>query len=212
MIYAATIFLSSFLLFLVQPLIARLILPWFGGSAAVWTTCMLFFQVVLLAGYAYAHGLGKLGARRQAIVHTVLLLAAAAALPIMPAESWKPTGEQEPISRILLLLGATVGLPYFLLASTSPLIQAWFSRARPGDNPYRLFALSNFASLIALLGYPFFVEPVFTASEQVNLWSWLFAGFAVLCAAVAWRTPRAALAGEESMPAPTGKRDYVWWL
>src|SRR5258708_31355289 len=210
--YAATIFLSSFLLFLVQPLIARLILPWFGGSAAVWTTCMLFFQVVLLAGYAYAHALGKLGGRRQPIVHSVLLLAALATLPIMPAESWKPAGGQEPITRILLLLGATVGLPYFLLASTSPLLQAWFARARPGENPYRLFSLSNFASLIALLCYPFFVEPIFTAREQVNLWSWLFAAFAILCAAVAWRTPRAAAASDTETAAPIGKRDYVWWL
>src|SRR5256885_16231751 len=105
MVYAATIFLSSFLLFLVQPLIARLILPWFGGSAAVWTTCMLFFQIVLLAGYAYAHAIGKLGGRRQAIVHTILLVAALATLPILPAESWKPAGDHEPITRILLLLG-----------------------------------------------------------------------------------------------------------
>ena len=212
MIYAATIFLSSFLLFLVQPLIARLILPWFGGSAALWTTCMLFFQMLLLAGYAYAHALGKLAGRRQAIVHSVLLVAALASLPIMPAESWKPTGEQEPITRILLLLGATVGLPYFLLASTSPLIQAWFARARPGENPYRLFALSNFASLIALLGYPFFVEPVFAAREQVNLWSWLFAAFALLCAAVAWRTPRAAAVSEIEAAAPVAKAEYAWWL
>src|SRR2546428_544683 len=212
MIYAATIFLSSFLLFLVQPLIARLILPWFGGSAAVWTTCMLFFQVLLLAAYAYAHVLGKLAGRRQAIVHSVLLLAALATLPVMPAESWKPSGEQEPITRILLLLGATVGLPYFLLASTSPLIQAWFARARPGENPYRLFALSNFASLIALLGYPFFVEPVFAAREQVNLWSWLFAAFAVLCAAVAWRTPHAAAVNEAEAAMPVAKVDYAWWL
>src|SRR6267142_1470604 len=182
MIYAATIFLSSFLLFLVQPLIARLILPWFGGSAAVWTTCMLFFQVLLLAGYAYAHALGKLAARR------------------------------EPITRILLLLGATVGLPYFLLASTSPLIQAWFARARPGENPYRLFALSNFASLIALLGYPFLVEPVFPAREQVNIWSWLFAAFALLCAAVAWRTPRAVSVSEMQSAPPVAKSDYAWWL
>jgi SAM-dependent methyltransferase len=212
MSYAATIFLSSFLLFLVQPLIARLILPWFGGSAAVWTTCMLFFQMLLLAGYAYAHALGKLAGRRQAMVHTALLLAALATLPIMPAESWKPTGEQEPISRILLLLGATVGLPYFLLASTSPLIQAWFARARPGRNPYRLFALSNFASLIALLGYPFFVEPVFAAREQVNIWSGLFAAFALLCAAVAWRTPRAVTAGEAQPAPPVSRIDYAWWL
>jgi len=212
MIYAATIFLSSFLLFLVQPLIARLILPWFGGSAAVWTTCMLFFQVVLLAGYGYAHALGKLRGRAQPILHTVLLISAVATLPIMPTESWKPTGGQEPISRILLLLGATVGLPYFLLASTSPLIQAWFSRARPGENPYRLFALSNFASLIALLGYPFLVEPIFAAREQVSLWSWLFAAFALVCAVVAWRTPRATPAAETQAAAPIARSDYLWWL
>jgi len=171
MIYAATIFLSSFLLFLVQPLIARLILPWFGGSAAVWTTCMLFFQLLLLGGYAYAHALGKLRGRAQPALHAVLLVAAIATLPIMPAEHWKPTGDEQPVVRILLLLGATVGLPYFLLASTSPLIQAWFSRAQPSENPYRLFALSNLASLIALLGYPFVVEPWLTAREQVNVWS-----------------------------------------
>src|SRR5207237_9783475 len=157
-------------------------------------------------------GLGKLAGRRQALVHTVLLLAALATLPIMPAESWKPSGEQEPITRILLLLGATVGLPYFLLASTSPLIQAWFARAQPGRNPYRLFALSNFASLIALLGYPFFVEPVFSAREQVNIWSWLFGAFAVLCATVAWRTPRAAGAAEAQAALAATKADYAWWL
>ena len=211
MIYAATIFLSSFLLFLVQPLIAKLILPWFGGSAAVWTTCMLFFQVLLLAGYAYAHGVAR--RRYQAVMHTVLLIAAVATLPIMPAESWKPAGGAEPITRILLLLGATVGLPYFLLASTSPLVQAWFSRARPGANPYRLFALSNLASLLALLGYPLVVEPYLAAREQVSVWSWLFAAFALVCAAVAWRTPTApaAVAAEEAA-APLARRDFAWWL
>jgi SAM-dependent methyltransferase len=192
MLYAATIFLSSFLLFLVQPLVARLILPWFGGSAAVWTTCMLFFQVLLLAGYAYAHFLSRSAffEKRKTYIHIVLLAAAVATLPIAPADSWKPAGDAEPVTRILLLLGATIGLPYLLLASTSPLLQAWFARARPGANPYRLFAVSNLASLIALLGYPFLVEPVFTSHQQVTLWSWLFAGFAVLCAAVAWTTPR----------------------
>ena len=211
MIYAATIFLSSFLLFLVQPLIARLILPWFGGSAAVWTTCMLFFQVLLLAGYAYAHGVAR--RRYEPLVHTVLLVAAIATLPIMPAETWKPAGDAEPISRILLLLGATVGLPYFLLASTSPLVQAWFARARPSANPYRLFALSNLASLLALLGYPLVVEPYLSAREQVSAWSWLFGAFAVLCAALAWRTPRpdaqASLAQATQRPAA---RDFAWWL
>jgi len=211
MIYAATIFLSSFLLFLVQPLIARLILPWFGGGAAVWTTCMLFFQVLLLGGYAYAHGLAR-QRRLEPIVHTVLLALAVATLPIMPSDAWKPEGGSEPITRILLLLGVTVGLPYFLLASTSPLIQAWFARARPGQNPYRLFALSNLASLIAILGYPFLVEPFLTARQQVAAWSWLFAGFALLCATLAWRTPR-ALAQEHAEPAPPITREqYGWWL
>jgi len=210
MIYAATIFLSSFLLFLVQPLIARLILPWFGGSAAVWTTCMLFFQVLLLAGYAYAHGVAR--RRYEPLIHTLLLAAALAALPIMPAESWKPGGSDEPITRILLLLGATVGLPYFLLASTSPLVQAWFARARPQDNPYRLFALSNLASLLALLGYPLIVEPYLTGHQQVSVWSWLFAAFALLCAALAWRTPRAAPSSEPAQAAPLAKRDVAWWL
>ena len=168
MAYAATIFLSAFLLFLVQPLIARLILPWFGGTAAVWTTCMLFFQSLLLAGYAYAHAANaKLGPRAQAIVHTVLLGLAVATLPISPGESWKPAGTEEPITRILLVLGVTVGLPYLLLASTSPLLQAWFARAQPGADPYRLFAVSNFASLLALVGYPLVVEPFFGNREQV---------------------------------------------
>src|SRR3954470_6275224 len=210
MIYAVTIFLSSFLLFLVQPLIARLILPWFGGSAAVWTTCMLFFQVLLLAGYAYAHGIAR--RRYEAVVHTVLLIAALVTLPIMPAASWKPVGTEEPISRILLVLGATVGLPYFLLASTSPLVQAWFSRARPQENPYRLFALSNLASLLALLGYPLLVEPYLASRPQVSAWSWLFAAFALVCASLAWRTPRAAPVTAAGEAGPLARSDFVWWL
>jgi hypothetical protein len=220
MLYAATIFLSSFLLFLVQPLIARLILPWFGGSAAVWTTCMLFFQTVLLAGYAYAHFLhAKARGRVQPVVHTVLLIAAVALLPIAPGEAWKPTGGEEPITRILLLLAASVGLPYLLLASTSPLLQAWYVRANPHGNPYRLFAISNLASLGALVGYPFVVEPVFTAREQVVGWSLLFAGFAVLCAAVAWLTPPDAsrsASNTETAPEATGgqqeKSPVLLWL
>ena len=211
--YAATIFLSSFLLFLVQPLIARLILPWFGGSAAVWTTCMLFFQVVLLAGYAYAHLLERLLAKRlhQALLHTALLAIAVALLPIAPAEAWKPLGGEEPVGRILLLLAASVGLQYFLLASTSPLVQAWYARARPQEDPYRLFAVSNLASLAALVGYPFLVEPVLAAREQVSLWSWLFAAFAVLCGILAWVSPSPAFrpASEEG----EDKEDpYLLWI
>jgi len=214
MIHAATIFLSSFLLFLVQPLIARLILPWFGGSAAVWTTCMLFFQALLLAGYAYAHFLIRKvpQERHQALVHSALLAAAVLTLPIAPAESWKPGGEDEPVSRILLLLGAAVGLPYFLLAANSPLLQAWFALARPKENPYRLFAVSNLASLIALLGYPLLVEPFFSAGQQVSLWSWLFAAFAVLCAVVAWLTPGQAVPHAEGESLSVTGREFLIWL
>jgi hypothetical protein len=216
MIHAATIFLSSFLLFLVQPLIARLILPWFGGTAAVWTTCMLFFQMVLLAGYAYAHASNaRLAPRTQALVHTVLLVAALALLPIAPHEGWKPLGEEEPVSHILLLLVATVGLPYLLLSSTSPLLQAWFARARPGQDPYRLFAVSNLASLLALVGYPFLVEPYLDNQEQVWVWSVLFALFALLCAGVSWMGSGVGTAQrierEEEIKMPT-RGDYVVWL
>ena len=213
MLYAGTIFLSSFLLFLVQPLIARLILPWFGGSAAVWTTCMLFFQGLLLAGYAYAHWLTRLSNKRiEAAIHSALLAAAVITLPIAPHESWKPLGTEEPVSRILLLLGASVGLPYFLLASTSPLLQAWFARARPGQNPYRLFAISNLASLLALIGYPFLVEPIFGGAQQVMLWSWLFATFALACAAMAWITPRTALETAVAEQGAEQRSPWVLWL
>jgi SAM-dependent methyltransferase/MFS family permease len=214
MIYAVTIFLSSFLLFLVQPLIARLILPWFGGSAAVWTTCMLFFQLLLLGGYAYAHAVERKlpPGRLRPAIHILLLLAAVALLPIAPSEAWKPAGEDEPISRILLLLGATVGLPYFLLASTSPLLQAWFARAQPGKDPYRLFAISNLASLVALVGYPFVVEPFLAAGQQVRAWSWLFAAFALLCAIVAWRTPRAPAPEAASAESGRTRSPVMLWL
>ena len=216
MSYAATIFLSSFLLFLVQPLIARQILPWFGGTAAVWTTCMLFFQTLLLAGYAYAHATNaKLQPRSQAVLHSVLLAVALALLPIAPSDMWKPAGTDEPITRILLVLTASVGLPYLLLASTSPLLQAWFARARPGVDPYRLFAVSNLASLLALIGYPLLVEPFLGNREQVVWWSALFAVFAVLCAVLSWFVSSKHQTEEtkaaEDIPPPR-RADYLLWL
>src|SRR4051812_35751468 len=145
--YAATIFLSAFLLFQVQPLIAKFILPWFGGSAAVWSAALLFFQLLLLLGYLYAHCLIRyLKPKKQLIVHLTLLALSLAVLPIIPADRWKPVGGQDPLSGILLLLAATIGLPYTLLSSTSPLLQAWYVRTHKGVIPYRLFALSNFGS------------------------------------------------------------------
>jgi SAM-dependent methyltransferase len=211
--YAATIFLSSFLLFLVQPIIAKQILPWFGGSAAVWTTCLVFFQSVLLAGYAYADWTTRLGARRQAMLHVALLAVSLLSLPILASSGWKPHGDEEPIGRILLLLVATIGLPYFLLSTTTPLLQAWYWRRFRSVVPYRLFALSNLASLLALLGFPVLFEPAFDLKTLGWGWSFLFAGFAVLCGAVALMSANGAAATvQESHAAskPTTTRQLLW--
>ena len=169
-----------------QPIIAKQILPWFGGSAAVWTTCLVFFQSVLLAGYAYADWTTRLGPRRQAALHVGLLAASLLCLPILASSGWKPQGDEAPILRILLLLGATIGLPYFLLSTTTPLLQAWYWRRFRSVVPYRLFALSNLASLLALLGFPVLFEPAFELKTLAWAWSFLFAAFALLCAGTAW--------------------------
>ena len=143
MMYGLTIFLSAFLLFQVQPMIGKMVLPWFGGSASVWTTCMLFFQALLLVGYIYTHWLvNKLKARRQSGLHGLLLLACLITLPISASETWKPQGVENPTLQILGLLIVSIGLPYFVLSSTGPLVQSWFSRERVNAVPYRLFALS----------------------------------------------------------------------
>jgi spermidine synthase len=194
--YAATIFLSAFLLFLVQPIIAKQILPWFGGASSVWTTCLVFFQSALLAGYAYADATTRLGARRQAVLHAVLLAISLAALPILAAESWKPQGDEAPIGRILLLLAATIGLPYFLLSTTTPLLQSWYWRRFRAVVPYRLFALSNFASLLALLGFPVLAEPWFDLAQLGYAWSALYVAFVLLCLYTAWRSLQASGGGE----------------
>ena len=186
-VYAITIFLSAFLLFQVQPLIAKIILPWFGGSAAVWAAAMLFFQLVLLAGYAYAHGLIRFfQPKRQMAVHSALLLGSCALLPILPSPSWKPSEVGDPTLRILLLLAVTIGLPYFLLSSTSPLLQAWYVRRSGSGMPYRLFALSNFGSMLALVSFPFLVEPKLTSKQQAYTWSAAYVLFAAMCAFAAW--------------------------
>ncbi len=188
LLYSITIFLSAFLLFEVQPVIAKMILPWFGGTSAVWSTCMLFFQIVLLLGYLYAHLLHrKLGPRQQAIAHSVVLAASLAALPILPSPHWKTAGVEQPSLRILALLAVTVGLPYFLLSSTSPLLQAWYARNHKEGMPYRLFALSNFASLLALLSYPVLIEPNLPNRIQGLAWSVAYVAFAIVCALTAWR-------------------------
>ena len=187
-LYALTVFWGAFLLFLVQPLIGKYILPWFGGTPGVWTTCLLFFQCLLLTGYAYAHCLNHfLPPRKQAWVHGGLLMMAICTLPITPSEALQPDGEGTPVWAILKLLGLSLGVPYMILSSTGPLVQAWFARAHAGASPYRLYALSNVGSLLALVVYPFVVEPWSTRIEQVNGWSWGMALYAVFCGLLVWR-------------------------
>ncbi len=196
-----------------QPIIAKQILPWFGGSAGVWTTCLVFFQSVLLAGYAYADWTTRLGARRQATIHVALLAASLATLPIIAASGWKPQGDEQPIARILLLLAATIGLPYFLLSTTTPLLQSWYWRRFRSVVPYRLFALSNFASLLALLGFPLLFEPLLDLRQLGWGWSFLFAAFALLCAATAWLSMNGAESQARRKPAePVALPRQLQWL
>jgi SAM-dependent methyltransferase len=230
LLYALTIFTSAFLLFLVQPIVAKQILPWFGGSAAVWTTCLVFFQFLLLFGYAYSDWTTRnLAPRRQVAIHILLLVLSLVSLPIIPDAAWKPAGDEDPIWRILGLLTVTIGLPYFLLSTTGPLVQAWFARTFPTGTVYRLFALSNFGSLLALVAYPFAVEPWIATTHQSWGWSAGYVLFAVLCGASAIYSARSVRAhapvpvaeragpdGEvagtpAAAPAPTG-HDYAMWL
>lgn len=181
--YALTIFVSAFLLFQVQPLIGRFILPWFGGGPSIWTSCMLFFQILLLGGYLYAHLLStKLSRRAQVGTHLNLLALSVLFLPIAPSDAWKPVADQSPLGQILLLLLATVGGPYFMLASTGPLMQRWFSQTAPDRSPYRLYSLSNVGSLLALLSYPFVFEPWLKLRQQVMSWSCVYVVYVALAA------------------------------
>lgn len=221
MLFPVTIFLSAFLLFQLQPMMGRFVLPWFGGGPAVWTTCMLFFQTALLAGYAYAHWLGsRRKTKLSTWIHMALLAFSVALLPIAPnAQIWRPSSSENPTGHILLLLTATVGVPYFLLSSTTPLLQRWFHNARPGDSPWRLYALSNAGSFLALFSYPFMIEPWLRLHTQSTLWSAGYVVFAALCAWTAWKSGSVAAADETSIgeeladkssPPPLG--DVLLWL
>jgi hypothetical protein len=209
--FPLTIFLSAFLLFQVQPLIGRYILPWFGGGPAVWTTCMLFFQTLLLAGYAYAHGIGSLkNTRRQTTIHVALLAGSLLFLPLAPHLGQSTPGD--PSLAILLLLCGTVGGPYFLLSSTGPLLQRWFTMSYADQSPWRLYALSNLGSFLALLSYPFLLEPYLRLHTQSWIWSGLYVAFAVLCGWTAWQIrPVTAVKSTETEPNPT-LLTMLFWL
>ena len=187
LLFAVTIFLGAFLLFLIEPLFAKLILPWFGGSAAVWATCLVFFQTALLLGYLYADATTqRLAPKRQSVLHLGLLLVSLLWLPIAPQVFWRTHIQIDPAWRILGLLTFSIGLPFVLLSATSPLLQTWYARRAPGRSPYPLFALSNLASLLALLSFPFFIEPHLSSRQQSILWSTAYGFFAICCSLSAW--------------------------
>lgn len=197
-------------------MIAKIILPWFGGSAAVWTTAMMFFQVSLLVGYLYSFcSIRYLKPKQQAYLHMALLLACLVLLPISPAASWKPAADSNPTLRILGLLTATIGLPYLMLSSTGPLLQAWYLQSKSGAIPYRLFALSNLGSMLALISFPVLVEPRFSSRSQTTLWSIGFGIFALACGVAAWRSrtgikARAQQAEDSPAPRPTWGTTVLW--
>jgi len=206
-IYAISVLLAAFLLFQVQPMIGKYILPWFGGTPTVWSAVLLFFQALLTAGYAYAYWLvGRLRDRMQGIVHLIvlgvslgLLLVTALAWrsPLTPDVSWRPQGSGLPVLGIFKVLAVAVGIPYFLLSSNSTLMQAWFSRDQAGQTPYRLYALSNIGSLLALISYPVIFEPNLTLHAQSYLWSAGYLLFAVSAGYLALRTYRRGQTGDE---------------
>ena len=186
-LFATTVFLGAFLLFLIEPLFAKSILPWFGGSASVWATCLVFFQTALLLGYLYADlSTRRFTPKHQSAAHLGLLLASLLWLPIAPQISWRWHAQVDPAWRILGLLAFSIGLPFVLLSASSPLLQAWYARRTSGRSPYHLFALSNLASLLALLSFPFLIEPRLSSRQQSILWSSAYALFAICCSLSAW--------------------------
>jgi len=218
LLLSSTVFLGAFLLFLIEPLFAKLILPRFGGAAAVWAACLVFFQCALLLGYLYADVTSRrLAPARQTQLHMALLLLALLFLPIAPRFLQLQRAGGDPASTILVLLTVSIGLPFVLLSATSPLVQVWYARASAQREPYHLFALSNLASLLALLSYPLLIEPHIAAHQQAILWSALFVVFVLLCASAAWitRTPVASVTGQSQageIPAPPTLREKLLWL
>lgn len=221
LVFAVAILTSAFLLFQVQPLIAKFILPWFGGGPAVWGVSMLFFQTSLVAGYAYAHLLVRyLDLRRQAMIHLVLLVVALAQMPVEPMATFESIADSDPTLQIIALLARTIGIPFFVLSATAPLIQSWVSRTGVVRNPYWLYSLSNVASLAALLSYPFLVEPYLTRQAQILTWSIVFSFFLAFCAYCAfWTGFRAKVTErspeqerETSAAEAPGFRLWIFWL
>ena len=211
-----TIFLSAFLLFQVQPMIARFILPWFGGSSAVWSTCLLFFQAGLLIGYGYAHLIIKyLSTKNQVKIHLTLLLLSLISIPVIPHEWMKPNGDDNPVFGIIFLLSLSVGFPYIMVSTTGPLLQAWFSTANPKKSPYRLYALSNLGSMIGLLSYPVLIEPFLNLKTQIWFWSVGYMIFIIFCGLTAnaiWKLKPSNVLPTKKSAIPVGAIAKSLWL
>lgn len=221
-LYAVTVIVGACLLFLVQPLIAKIILPWFGGTSAVWSASLVFFQACVLGGYSYAHWLTThISPKRQSLIHGALLIVSCLMMPILPAEALRPEGTGDPALQILLLLTVTVGLPSLMLSATSPLLQVWYMRGTGSEPPYWLFAWSNAGSLLALLSFPLLLEPAFTSRTLAFGWSGLFVAFAALLVGLAYQNSKQADASaveseapatQVAAPAPTLWRMALWLL
>jgi hypothetical protein len=218
--FGLTIFLSASLLFSVQPMFAKIVLPSLGGAPAVWSVALVFFQGALLAGYLYAHLLTRyLPGRQSVVIHVLLMLAATLALPLGMAAGWgRPPADGTELW-LLGLFAVSIGLPFFALSANAPLLQAWFARTghpSAGD-PYFLYAASNVGSFVALLGYPFIIEPTTALSQQTRVWSGMFIGLIVLiglCGLLLSRTrnalPTAPRTGIENRRAPSARDAMVW--
>ncbi|MCB0320491.1 MAG: fused MFS/spermidine synthase [Bdellovibrionales bacterium] len=217
LIFAATTFVSAFLLFQIQPLIAKAILPWFGGNSSVWTTCMLFFQVTLLLGYLYAHlVVTRLPPRLQGIFHGAMVLASLLFIAILPVRP-NNLSTDSPVWIIFLLLFRTVGLPYFILSTTAPLIQAWFSQSSKESSPYWLYSLSNVGSLLGLLTYPFLFEPNLDLVHQSRFWSYGYGVFVLgitllALSRLALAAPAIRSHSESIEDAPSLLHHILWFL
>jgi hypothetical protein len=211
-LFAVTLFASALLLFWVQPMFSRMVLPALGGSPAVWNTAMVFFQTALLAGYLYAHLVSRwLGLRRQIALHLAFLAMAALTLPIAIGPDWMPPTEGTPVLWLIALLAWCLGLPFLVVSSTAPLLQSWFaSSGHPAArDPYFLYGASNLGSILALLGYPLLLEPTLALADQNRAWALGYGGLALLvalCGLAVWQRPRARPVVEDG---PV--RDLVGW-
>ncbi|MGH7177842.1 MAG: spermidine synthase, partial [Tepidisphaeraceae bacterium] len=219
-LFTLTVLVSAVLLFSVQPMVGKMILPLLGGAPAVWNACMLFFQTCLLIGYCWAHVSTRvLGVRRQAVVQVVLLLLPLLVLPVAIPQGWIPPAGSNPTGWLLLLLLVMVGLPFMVLAGTAPLVQSWFSSCAPRESlrgdPYFLYSASNMGSLLALIGYPLVIEPVLTLGQQSRLWSITYGALIAImtaCAAVVVTRGAPAVARSKQATEPVTWRERARWL